>query len=121
LTFSFSFSQSSIATEATEAHQRQEVPKVIWRVRLLLGCNPNVPEVSEGEPVDAPEDGEMEVDELEDDDYVPVSNFFISLYSFSLATQPSESNPPKTSTAAAQATKSRKWKGTSLDNPMTTK
>jgi hypothetical protein len=71
-----------------------------------------MPEPTPGEPGDI----DAEMDELADDDYIPVSNqfFFIFLLSHCLhKTEPSSST--------AKAPKSRKRKGASLPEPVASK
>lgn len=63
-TFSSSFSQYSTVAEARRGQEAPDPPRPLPKVRLILPPNP-----------EAPKDVEMEeVDELEDDDYVLVSD-----------------------------------------------
>src|SRR6201996_46926 len=112
--FSGSFSQLFPAADVCQQRAELRASVHLLRVRLIL---PNW--------LNKDEDIEMEVDQLADDDYVPVSSYLIALFPPSHYSPKSSelSQPPVTAQKAAdQVTRSRKCKSsTSLRAPGSTK
>lgn len=84
-TSSFSFPRSHTAASARQGEAAPTLPAPVPRVRLILPPR-----------TDEPEDVEMELDELNDDEYVPVSDFIVVFsHILTVATSPPPSVLPR--------------------------